>query len=221
MARRFAARIGRIDLLTRKNIFITFERFPWIASKLQFQFQFASFSRRRLCRNPIGILPKEISGEFCRGFFGWILFWPFSLEKNRRKRIHPKIHGKIQIRASRPKSTLQESALESFSAPETRFAKREFSSGTLNPFVRIGPSKNSLDGPNRQSPIASVQRTRSTLANQSAVPRGTNVKRMNANRAMRIAAQRTQGLWGLISVYREEIWPPTNASDSNRSDNSR
>ena len=27
------------------------------------------------------------------------------------------------------------------------------------------------------------------------------VKRMNANRAIRIAAQRTQGLWGLISVF--------------------
>ena len=31
-----------------------------------------------------------------------------------------------------------------------------------------------LDGPNRQSPIASVQRTRSTLAGHSEVPRGTN-----------------------------------------------
>ena len=47
---------------------------------------------------------------------------------------------------------------------------------------------------NRQSPIASVQRTRSTLAGHSAVPRGTNTTRMNANRAIRIAAQRTQGL---------------------------
>ena len=61
-----------------------------------------------------------------------------------------------------------------------------------------------LDGQNRQSPIASVQRTRSALANHSAVPRGTNVKRMNANRAIRIAAQRGQGLWGLISVFRAE-----------------
>ena len=51
-----------------------------------------------------------------------------------------------------------------------------------------------LDGPNRQSPIASVQRTQSTLASHSAIPRGTNVKRTNANRAIRIAAQRTQGL---------------------------
>ena len=62
-----------------------------------------------------------------------------------------------------------------------------------------------LDGQNRQSPIASVQRTRSTLASHSAVPRGTNVKRMNANRAIRIAAQRTQGLRGLISVFSREI----------------
>ena len=51
-----------------------------------------------------------------------------------------------------------------------------------------------LDGHNCQSPIASVQRTRSTLASHSAVPRGTNVKRTNANRAIRIAAQRTRGL---------------------------
>ena len=58
-----------------------------------------------------------------------------------------------------------------------------------------------IDGQNRQSPIASVQRTQSTLASHSAVPCGTNVKRMNANRAIRIAAQRTQGLWGLISLF--------------------
>ena len=36
-------------------------------------------------------------------------------------------------------------------------------------------------GKNRQSPIASVQRTQSTLAGHSAIPRGTNVKRANAN----------------------------------------
>ena len=45
-----------------------------------------------------------------------------------------------------------------------------------------------------QSPIASVQRTQTTLAGHSAVPRGTNTTPMNANRAIRIAAQRTQGL---------------------------
>ena len=49
-----------------------------------------------------------------------------------------------------------------------------------------------LGGHNRQSPIASVQSTRSTLAGHSAVPCGTNVKRMNTNRAIRIAAQRPQ-----------------------------
>ena len=57
-----------------------------------------------------------------------------------------------------------------------------------------------FDGQNRQSPIAGVQRARSALANHFAVPCGTNVKRMNANHAIRNAAQRTQGLWGLISV---------------------
>ena len=51
-----------------------------------------------------------------------------------------------------------------------------------------------LDGPNRQWPIASVQRTRSTLAGHSSAPRRTNVTRMNANRTIRIGAQRTQGL---------------------------
>ena len=39
-----------------------------------------------------------------------------------------------------------------------------------------------------QSPIASVQRRRSTLAGHSAGPRGTNATPMNANRAIRIAA---------------------------------
>ena len=34
--------------------------------------------------------------------------------------------------------------------------------------------------------------------------------------AIRIAAQRTQGLWGLISVFWREIWLPTNASDNYR-----
>ena len=53
-----------------------------------------------------------------------------------------------------------------------------------------------------KSPIASVQRTRSTLAGHSAVPCGTNVKLLNANRAIRIAAQRAQGLYGQISVGR-------------------
>ena len=56
-----------------------------------------------------------------------------------------------------------------------------------------------------KSPIASVQRTRPTLAGHSALPRGTSVKRMNANRAIRIAAQRTQGLQGPNPVFWGEI----------------
>ena len=66
----------------------------------------------------------------------------------------------------------------------------------LRPRLRLGSSHShyTLDGPNRQSPIASVQRTRSTLAGHSAIPSATNVARMNTNRAIRIAAQRTQGV---------------------------
>ena len=52
-----------------------------------------------------------------------------------------------------------------------------------------------------KSPIASVQCTRSTLAGHSAGPRGTDTTPTNANRAIRIAAQRTQGLRGPISVF--------------------
>ena len=58
-----------------------------------------------------------------------------------------------------------------------------------------------LDGPNRQSPIAIVQRTRSTLAGRSAGPRGMNTTPTKANRAIRIAVQRTQGLRGPNTVF--------------------
>ena len=54
---------------------------------------------------------------------------------------------------------------------------------------------------NRQSPIARVQRTQSTLAGHSAVPRGTDTTPTNTNRAIRIATQRTQALGGRNSVF--------------------
>ena len=63
------------------------------------------------------------------------------------------------------------------------------------------PPPPNLDGPNRPSPIASVQRTRSTLAGHSAGLRGTNTIPTNANRAIRIAVQRTQGQRGPNSVF--------------------
>ena len=50
-------------------------------------------------------------------------------------------------------------------------------------------SDESLDGPNRQSPIASVRRTRSTLTGHCAIPYGKNVTWMNANRAIRISGK--------------------------------
>ena len=59
-----------------------------------------------------------------------------------------------------------------------------------------------LDGPNRQSPIASVQRTRTPLAGHCAGTRGTKTTPTHANRAISIAAQRMQGLRGPNSVFR-------------------
>ena len=46
----------------------------------------------------------------------------------------------------------------------------------------------------------SLQRAQSTLAGSSAVQCGTNVARMEANRAIQIRAQRMQGPRGLVSV---------------------
>ena len=65
------------------------------------------------------------------------------------------------------------------------------------------PIKRPMSKPLRwaKSPIASVQRTRSTLAGHSAGLRGTNTTPTNANRAIRIAVQRTQGLRGSNSVF--------------------
>ena len=72
--------------------------------------------------------------------------------------------------------------------------------GTLKSYTLLECLRN-LDGPNRQSPIASVQRTQPTLAGHSASPHGTNTTPMNANRAIRIAVPRTQGLCGPNSVF--------------------
>ena len=61
--------------------------------------------------------------------------------------------------------------------------------------------------------MASVQRTRLTLAGRSAIRCGTNVKRTNANRVIRITAQRTQDLWGPISALWGEM--PKHSSTKN------
>ena len=82
----------------------------------------------------------------------------------------------------------------------------------------------SLDGPNRhcQSPVFSESGQLSQAIPQFHVE-GILHKwfGMNANRAIWITARWMQGLWGLVSVCLEGIWPPMNASDSNCSDNSR
>ena len=57
---------------------------------------FPNLSRKGFCRNPTGIFPNKVPGEFCGGFFGGF-FRAFFLGKNRRNKTTPKIHGKIQI----------------------------------------------------------------------------------------------------------------------------
>ena len=54
--------------------------------------------------------------------------------------------------------------------------------------------QNNLDGQTRQSSMGSVERTQATLAGHSSAPRGMNTTETNANRMIRIAAQRTQDL---------------------------
>ena len=64
--------------------------------KPTFDLFLTNFSREGFCRNPRGIFPNKVLGEFCGGFFV-DFFGPFSLEKTGGK-IHPKIHGNFQIR---------------------------------------------------------------------------------------------------------------------------
>ena len=78
----------------------------------------------------------------------------------------------------------------------------EFSKGQHLPALEVSQNQSPSLGPERPGdPCARRSRAQSTLASHSAVPRGTNVKRMHANRAIRIAAQRTLGLRRLTSVF--------------------
>ena len=54
-------------------------------------------SRKGFCRNPMGIFPNKVLGEFCGGFFGGIFFGIFPWKKIGGKNPRQKIHGKIQI----------------------------------------------------------------------------------------------------------------------------
>ena len=55
-------------------------------------YAFAKVSRKGFCRNPRGIFPNKVPGEFRRGLFGGF-FRAFFLGKQATK-----IHGKIRIR---------------------------------------------------------------------------------------------------------------------------
>ena len=52
------------------------------------------FTKKRLLQRSEGNFSGQIlQGAFCRGLFG-----PFSLEKKKERKIHPKSYSKIQIR---------------------------------------------------------------------------------------------------------------------------
>ena len=135
-----------------------------------------------------GIFPNKVPGEFCGGFFGGF-FRAFFVGKNRRKKSTKKSTAKFK------------SEFGSFTAKIHTARIRLWVKIGSGGGVRRGFWVQNLDGPNRQSPIASVQRTRSTLAGHSAGPCGANTTPTNANRAIRIAVQRTQGLRGPNSVF--------------------
>ena len=70
-------------------------------------------SRKGFCRNPRGIFPDKVLGEFCRGFFGGV-FRAFFLGKSRSKKSpkNPRQNSNQNLGVSRPKSTLQGSGLD-------------------------------------------------------------------------------------------------------------
>ena len=69
---------------------------------------------------------------------------------------------------------------------------------------------------NRQSLVFRERDQLLALTDHSAILRGTNVARMNAIAIAQFESQRNER-----SVSWGEIWLPTNASDSNRGDDSR
>ena len=127
--------------------------------------------------------------------FGGRLWQNYAIIKMNSPRISLR-----KCRLQRPQ-TLPSCATRIYTTPEKIILRENSCVPLITQNCRNGP----LGGQNRQSPIASVHRTQSTLASHSAVPLGTNAAPMNANRATRIAAQRTQGPRGQNSVFWEGI----------------
>ena len=77
---------------------------------------FNNFSRKGFCRNPRGFFPNKVLGEFCRGFFWWILSGLFPWKKRSKKNPpkNPQQNLNRNLGVSRPKSTLQGSCLDNF-----------------------------------------------------------------------------------------------------------
>ena len=74
-----------------------------------------NLSRKDFCRNPRRNFANEFPGEFCRGSFFFVDFLGLFSWKKQEVKIHPKSTAKFKsefLGVLRPKSTLQESALE-------------------------------------------------------------------------------------------------------------
>ena len=54
-------------------------------------------SRKGFCRNPRGIFPNRVPGEFFAGGIFWWIFSGLFPWKKQEEKSTPKIHGKIQI----------------------------------------------------------------------------------------------------------------------------
>ena len=95
--------------------------------------------------------------------------WPLSFNVSKSQRFKSQ---RLQDANATKSQTLVFHKSQHFSASKPKKFMLFFSSDSKHIAL--------LDGQNLQSPIASVQRTRSTLARHSAIPRGTTS--MNANR---------------------------------------
>ena len=80
------------------------------------------FSRKGFCRNPRGIFPNKVPGEFCGGFFGGF-FRAFFLGKigGKNPPKNPRQNSNRNLGFSQPKSTLQGSGLDIFGEISSAF----------------------------------------------------------------------------------------------------
>ena len=93
-------------------------KFVWTNGPFPTLALFRNLSRKGFCRNPRGISPNKVLGEFCGGFLGGF-FQAFFFGKKRRKnpQKNPRQNSNRNLGVSRPKSTLQGSGLSGVFEP--------------------------------------------------------------------------------------------------------